>query len=94
MRTFLKLRRSYKNLVSIYNNSFTKRKLTYKILRKQTCDLKFPIFLSKLVPFKLRGVVVRRHKRTLNSSVTVGAYVSNVKLHITFPIAYTIVKIN
>jgi hypothetical protein len=94
MRTFLKLRKSYKNLISIYNNSFTKRKLTYKILRKQTCDLKFPIFLSKLVPFKLRGVVVRRHKRTLNSSVTVGAYVSNVKLHITFPIAYTIVKIN
>jgi hypothetical protein len=94
MRTFLKLRKSYKNLIHIYNNSFTKRKLTYKILRKQTCDLKFPIFLSKLVPFKLRGVVVRRHKRTLNSSVTVGAYVSNVKLNITFPIAYTIVKIN
>lgn len=94
MRTFLKLKRSYKNVIYYYNDLFTKRKLTYKILRKQTCDLKFPIFLSKLVPFKLRGIVVRRHKRTINSSVTVGAYVSNVKLNITFPTAYTIVKIN
>jgi hypothetical protein len=94
MHKFLRKRKSYKNLIFFYNNLFTKRKVTYKILRKQTCDIKFPIFLSKVIPFKLRGIIVRRHKRTINSSITVGSYLSNTKLSITFPSAYALVKIN
>jgi hypothetical protein len=94
MRTLFFKYKSYKNLIQIYNNIFTKRKVTYKIIRKQTCDIKFPIFLNKVVPFKLRGIIVRKHKRTINSSITVGSYLSNTKLNITFPLAYTLVKIN
>jgi hypothetical protein len=94
MRTFLRLYKSYKNFIFHYNNLFTKRKITYKIKQKDTCDIKFPIFLNKVSPFKLRGIIVSKHKKTINSSITVGAYVSNNKLDITFPITYNLVKIN
>lgn len=94
MRNFLKTKRHYKNLIFYYNNLFIKRKINYKMIQKQTCDIKFPIFLNKVTPFKLRGVIIRRHKKNINSTVTVGSYVSNVKLIITYPLAYNIVKIN
>lgn len=94
MRILFKKHKLYKNLLFFYNNLFTKRKITYKIIRKQTCDIKFPIFLNKVIPFKLRGFIVRRHKRTINSTITVGSYLSNTKVNITFPLAYTLVKVN
>jgi hypothetical protein len=93
-KSFFKKYKSYKNLISYYNNLFTKRKIGYKIKQKDTCDIKFPIFLNKVSPFKLRGIVISKHKKTINSSITVGAYISNNKLMITFPMAYDLVKIN
>jgi hypothetical protein len=90
----LKLRRNYKNYLSFYNILFRLRVLSYKIIRKQTCDIRFPIFLNKLILFRLRGIVARKHKCSINSTITVGSYVSNTKLYITFPLNYNAVKIN
>jgi hypothetical protein len=94
MIKILKLRKNYKNYLSFYNLLFRIRKLSYKVIRNQTCDLKFPIFLNKLVLFRLRGVVARKHKCSINSTITVGSYLSNTKLYITFPLHYNAVKIN
>lgn len=81
-------------MVSFYSELFRFRHLRYKILRNQTCDIKFPIFLNKIVLFKLRGRIARKHKKGINSSITVFSYISNVKLSMTFPMNYRVIKIN
>jgi hypothetical protein len=94
MKIFFRKRRNYINLTNFYNKLFQFRHLRYKILRNQTCDIKFPIFLNKVILFKLRGIIARKHKRSINSSITVTSYISKNKLYITFPLNYRIVKIN
>lgn len=94
MKNIFKKRKSFLNLTMYYSKLFSIRTLRYKILRNQTCDIKFPIFLHKVVHFILRGIVVRKHKRNVNGSVTVSAYVSKNKLSITFPLNYGVIKLN
>lgn len=94
MKSLFKYKKKYINLTMYYNKLFRQRLLSYKIIKKHTCDMKFPIFMNKVILFQLRGIVSKKHKRSINSSITIGSYLSNTKLFISFPLNYSMVKIN
>jgi len=94
MKKIFKNKKNYANILHIYEKMFNLRSLNKQITQKTTCDLRFPIFLKKLTYFTLRGLVVRKHKRAINSSISIKSYISRGQVTFTFPLSYTALKVN
>lgn len=93
MKNLFKLRKKTKNLTFFFQNLFPRYRNKNKLIYRGTSDLKFLIFSKRLPKFTLRGIIAKKHKQSINNSISICGYVSGVKVTMTYPSNYALVRI-
>ena len=94
MKKILFKRSNYKNILSHYDNYIAKKYINKRSLKKISINIKYPLFLYKITLFKLSGLVIRAHKKNINSSITIVTRLSKNLVKLNFPFNYGLIKFN
>jgi len=94
MKKILYKKNNYKDRLNYYNNIFSRNYISKRSLRKISINIKYPLFLYKVTLFRLSGLVVRAHKKNINSSITIISKLSKNLVKLNFPFNYGLIKFN